>query len=326
MDTFVDSSWYFLRFCSPGREDVPFDVEDVRRWGPVDQYVGGVTHAILHLLYSRFFTKVLHDLGMVDFVEPFTALLNQGMVVMNGSAMSKSRGNLVKLSDQLGEHGVDAVRLTMAFAGPPEDDIDWADVSAAGSARFLARAWRLAGDVTSPAGTRPDGGAGAPYDRALHAATHRTVHEVQELIEGFKFNVAVARVMELVNATRKVIDSGAGGGDPAVREAVEAVAVLLSLFAPYTAEDMWARLGHEPAVALAGFPPVDESLLVTETVTCVVQVAGKVRDRLEVPPSIGDDELREQALASAAVRKALDGREVRTVIVRAPRLVNIVPA
>ncbi|NLT53472.1 MAG: leucine--tRNA ligase [Actinomycetales bacterium] len=320
MDTFVDSSWYFLRYLSPDRDDVPFDVEQARRWMPVDQYVGGVTHAILHLLYSRFFTKVLHDLGFVDFTEPFTRLLNQGMVIMNGSAMSKSRGNLVRLSDQLTEHGVDAIRLTMAFAGPPEDDIDWADVSPAGSARFLARAWRLAGDVTSSPGADV-----ATGDAALRAATHRTVHEVTDLIEGFRFNVAVARVMELVNTTRKAIDTGCGGADPAVREAVAAVAVMLSLFAPYTAEDMWARLGHAPGVALAGWPAVDELLLVEETVTCVVQVAGKVRDRLEVPPSVGEEALRELALASPAVQRALGDRGVRTVVVRAPRLVNVVP-
>ena len=322
MDTFVDSSWYFLRYVSPGRADVPFDVDEVRRWMPVEQYVGGVTHAILHLLYARFFTKVLHDLGMVDFVEPFSALLNQGMVVMNGSAMSKSRGNLVRLSEQLEEHGVDAVRLTMAFAGPPEDDIDWSDVSPAGSARFLARAWRLSGDVTSAAGADP-----ATGDVALRAVTHRTVHEATGLVEGFRFNVVVARIMELVNAVRKVIDARPdGGADPAVREAVEAVAVMLSLFAPYTAEDMWSRLGHEPAVALAGWPAVDEALLVEETVTCVVQVAAKVRDRLEVPPGIAEDALRELALASPGVVKALDGRGVRTVVVRPPRLVNVVPA
>jgi leucyl-tRNA synthetase len=320
MDTFVDSSWYFLRYISPDRDDVPFDPEQVRRWMPVDQYVGGVTHAILHLLYARFFTKVLHDLGYLPVTEPFTRLLNQGMVVMNGSAMSKSRGNLVALSDQLGEHGVDAVRLTMAFAGPPEDDIDWADVSPAGSARFLARAWRLAGDVTSAPGTDPGSG-----DVALRRVTHRTVHEVATLTEGFRFNVAVARVMELVNATRKAIDSGCGGADPAVREAVEATAVMLSLTSPYTAEDMWARLGHSPCVALAGWPAVDEALLVEQTVTAVVQVGGKVRDRLEVPPGIGEQALREQALASPAVVRALDGREIRTVIVRAPKLVNIVP-
>jgi leucyl-tRNA synthetase len=322
MDTFVDSSWYFLRFVSPNRDDVPFDVEEARRWLPVEQYVGGVTHAILHLLYARFFTKVLHDLGMVDFVEPFSALLNQGMVQMNGSAMSKSRGNLVRLSEQLEEHGVDAVRLTMAFAGPPEDDIDWADVSPAGSARFLARAWRLAGDVTSDVGADP-----ATGDAALRAVTHRTVHDCATLVESFRFNVAVARMMELVNATRKVIDARPdGGADPAVREAVEAVAVVLSLFSPYTAEDIWARLGHSPSVALGRWPAVDEALLIEETVTCVVQVAGKVRDRLEVPPGIAEDALRELALASPGVVKALDGRGVRTVVVRAPKLVNVVPA
>jgi leucyl-tRNA synthetase len=321
MDTFVDSSWYYLRYTSNTRDDVAFDVEQVRQWLPVDQYIGGVTHAILHLLYSRFVTKVLHDMGMVDFVEPFSALLNQGMVQMNGSAMSKSRGNLVELSQQMDEFGVDAVRLTMSFAGPPEDDIDWADVSPAGSARFLARAWRLAGDVTSPAGTDVTTG-----DVALRSATHRTVAEVGELVEGFRFNVAVARIMELVNVTRKAIDSGVGGGDPAVREAVEAVAVMLSLYAPYTSEDMWARLGHQPCVALAGWPAVEAALLVEETVTCVVQVAGKVRDRLEVPPGIGEDELRQLVLATEAVQKALAGKQIRTVVVRAPKLVNVVPA
>jgi leucyl-tRNA synthetase len=320
MDTFVDSSWYFLRFVSPDRDDVPFDPDEIAKWLPVDQYVGGVTHAILHLLYARFFTKVLYDLGKVPVVEPFTRLLNQGMVGMNGSAMSKSKGNLVKLSEQLDEHGVDAIRLTMAFAGPPEDDIDWAEVSPAGSARFLARAWRLSTDVSSPVGTDPTTG-----DPALRRATHRTLHEVVGLIESFRFNVAVARVMELVNVTRKVIDSPVGGGDPAVREAVEAVAVMLSLFAPYTAEDIWARLGHQPSVALAGWPPIDEALLVEDTVTCVVQVQGKVRDRLDVAPDIAEAQLRELALSSPAVQKAIDGRDIRTVIVRAPKLVNIVP-
>ncbi len=173
MDTFVDSSWYFLRFVSPQREDVALRPgARPPTWLPVDQYVGGVTHAILHLLYARFITKVLFDLGMVDFTEPFSALLNQGMVVMDGSAMSKSRGNLVRLSDELAAHGVDAVRLTMAFAGPPEDDIDWADVSPAGSAKFLARAWRLAGDVSSASGTDPaDGRPGAARRRPTARCT-----------------------------------------------------------------------------------------------------------------------------------------------------------
>jgi leucyl-tRNA synthetase len=320
MDTFVDSSWYYLRFLDPQLETAPFDVEQARRWMPVDQYVGGVTHAILHLLYSRFFTKVLHDMGLVDFTEPFTRLLNQGMVVMDGSAMSKSRGNLVRLSDELAQHGVDAVRLTMVFAGPPEDDVDWADVSPAGAKKFLARAWRLARDVSSAPGTDPANG-----DEELRKITHRCIHEAQMAVESFRFNVAVAKSMELVNATRKAIDSGCGGDDPAVREAAEAVAVMLSLVAPYTAEDMWSLLGHEPSVARAGWPVVDEKLLVQETVTCVVQVAGKVRERLEVSPDIDEAALRELALHSPGVVTTLDGAEIRTVIVRAPKLVNIVP-
>lgn len=321
MDTFVDSSWYFLRYLSVDKTDGPFDLDAAKKWAPIDQYVGGVTHAILHLLYARFFTKALRDMGMLDFGEPFTALLNQGMVQMDGSAMSKSRGNLVKLSEQLDEFGVDAVRLTMSFAGPPEDDIDWADVSPGGSAKFLARAWRLARDVTSEVGTDP-----ATGDKALRQATHKTLADSSELVESFRFNVVVARVMELVNVTRKAIDSGVGPADPAVREAVEVVTKLLSLFAPYVAEDMWSMLGHKDLVALSGLPAVDPALLVQETVTCIVQVMGKVRDKLEVSPDATEDELRELALASANVQRALDGAAVRTVIVRPPNLVNVVAA
>ena len=321
MDTFVDSSWYFLRFVSPHYTDGPFDPQKVNEWMPVGQYVGGVEHAILHLLYARFFTKVIHDMGMLEADEPFTALLNQGQVLNGGKAMSKSLGNGVDLGEQLDRYGVDAVRLTMIFAGPPEDDVDWADVSPSGSAKFLARAWRLGLDVSSAAGTDPAAG-----DAALRAVTHRTIADATELTEQHKFNVVVARLMELVNATRKVIDSGAGGADPAVREAAEAVAVILSLFAPYTAEDLWNQLGHPASVADAGWPAFDAALLVQDTVTAVVQVQGKVRDRLEVSPDVSEDVLRELALASENVQRALDGREVRTVIVRAPKLVNIVPA
>jgi len=287
----------------------------------VGQYVGGVEHAILHLLYARFFTKVIHDLGMIDADEPFSALLNQGQVLNGGKAMSKSLGNGVDLGEQLDKFGVDAVRLTMVFASPPEDDVDWADVSPSGSAKFLARAWRLAQDVTSGPGVDATSG-----DRALRSVTHRTIADAAELLDANKFNVVVAKLMELVNATRKAIDSGAGAADPAVREAAEAVAVILSLFAPYTAEDMWNLLGHPASVANAGWPAHDPALLVQDTVTAVVQVQGKVRDRLEVSPDVSEDQLRELALASENVQRALDGRGIRTVIVRAPKLVNIVPA
>mgnify|MGYP003336888034 FL=1 len=232
---------------------------------------------------------------------------------------SKSRGNLVRLSDELDEHGVDAIRLTMVFAGPPEDDIDWADVSPAGSRKFLARAWRLAGDVTSAPGADP-----ATGDVSLRKVTHKIVHESAQAVEDYRFNVVVARVMELVNATRKAIDSGCGGSDPAVREAAEAVAVLLSLVAPYTAEEMWQRLGHEPTVMRAGWPVVDPALLVADAVTCIVQVNGKIKDRFDVSPDISDADLQAQALSRQAVLDSLAGAAPAKIITRAPKLVNIV--
>ena len=319
MDTFVDSSWYYLRYPSSTVHDQPFLKKDIDTWLPVDQYVGGVTHAILHLLYSRFFTKVLNDMGMVDFNEPFTRLLNQGMVVMDGSAMSKSRGNLVRLSDELENHGVDAIRLSMVFAGPPEDDVDWSDVSPSGSVKFLTRAWRLSGDVTSAPGVDFSTG-----DNALRKATHKALHDASFAVESFRFNVAVARVMELVNATRKAIDSGCGPADPAVREAVEAVAVMLSLVAPFTAEEMWDRLGHKPSVALAGWPEVDEKLLVADAVEAVIQINGKIKERIEVAPTITDAELEALALAHPTIIAELGANAPKKVIARAPKLVNIV--
>jgi leucyl-tRNA synthetase len=319
MDTFFDSSWYFLRYTSVQFHDRAFDREEVKNWLPVDQYVGGVTHAILHLLYSRFFTKVLHDLGHLDFEEPFTRLLNQGMVQMDGSAMSKSRGNLVRLSDELATHGVDAIRLSLVFAGPPEDDIDWADVSPNGSFKFLNRAWRISGDVKSEPGV--DFAAG---DLALRKVTAKAIFDISFAVESFRFNVAVARIMELVNATRKAIDSGCGGADPAVREAAEAIAISLSLVAPYTAEDMWERLGHKPAVALAGWPTVDESLLGADSVTVVLQVSGKIKDRIEVSPDITKEELEKLALENDLIKAEIAGAEIKKIITVAPKLVNIV--
>ncbi len=221
MDTFVDSSWYFFRYCSPGDVEAPFDPDDVRRWMPVAQYVGGVEHAILHLLYMRFFTKVLHDMGMVDFDEPMKRLLNQGQVINQGKSMSKSLGNGVDLGAQIDAYGVDAVRLTVVFAGPPDEDIDWADVSPGGSAKFLQRAYRLAFDVSSAPGVDPASG-----DVALRQTTHKLLADIDDCIAGQRFNVVVARVMELVNAARKVADSGVGPADPAVRETAEIVTVV----------------------------------------------------------------------------------------------------
>ncbi len=321
MDTFVDSSWYFLRYCSPDYTEGPFDPEAVREWMPVAQYVGGVEHAILHLLYSRFFTKVLHDMGMLDVVEPFAALMNQGQVINQGKAMSKSLGNGIDLGEQLSAYGVDAVRLTVVFAGPPEDDIDWADVSPSGSVKYLARVARLAEEVAELPAT-------SDRDVALDRAVARAVDEVTRNTEAQRLNVSVARFMELTNALRKGLD--AGSSSASLRDGVEALAVMLGCYAPYTAEEVWSRLGHDvdagDSVHDTAWPVADLALLVEETVTCVVQVQGKVRERLEVAPDISEDDLRVLALESEGVVRALDGRGIRTVIVRAPKLVNVVPA
>jgi leucyl-tRNA synthetase len=209
----------------------------------------------------------------------------------------------------------------MVFASPPEDDIDWADVRPEASVKFLGRVIRIATDVGASLGTGPV----ETGDVELRRVTHKTIEEATRLIESTRLNVAVARLMELATATRRAIDSGPGAGDPAVREAAQTLAVLLSVFAPYTAEECWEILGHQPSVALAGWPAADPALLVQHEVTCVIQVNGKVRDRLTVSPSIGEDELRELALAAPGIVRALDGRGIKTVIVRAPKLVNVVP-
>jgi leucyl-tRNA synthetase len=296
--------------------------------------VGGVEHAILHLLYARFFTKVLQDMGLLSFGEPFTRLINQGQVINRGKAMSKSLGNGVDLGEQIALYGVDAIRLTMVFASPPQDDIDWADVNPDAMVKFLSRVHRISSEVAAARGA--GAGAGAPAedgDHELRRVTHRVIDEVTRQVEGYHLNVAVARLMELVSATRKAIDSGPGAADPAVREAAEALAVMLSLFAPYTAEECWEALGGRgwaegpagiPSVARTAWPAADPALLVQETVTCVVQVNGKVRDRLEVSPEITEDELRDLALATRGVARSLAGLEVQRVIVRPPKLVNIV--
>jgi leucyl-tRNA synthetase len=240
------------------------------------------------------------------------------MVLSEGKKMSKRSRKGTTFTAEVDQFGADALRLTLAFAGPPEDNINWEDVSPGASAKFLARAFRLAGDVTTARGVDWTNG-----DATLRRQTHRFLADGPALAETLKFNVLVARIMELVNVTRKVIDTGAGGSDAAVREAVEAITIALSLFAPFTAEEMWEKLGCEPTVALAGWRKADPTLLVEDTVTAVVQVDGKVRDRLEVSATISGEELEALARASAAVVRAVGDREIVTVIVRAPRLVNI---
>jgi leucyl-tRNA synthetase len=312
MDTFVDSSWYFLRYPNPGYTDGPFDPEGVRRWLPVREYIGGKEHATGHLLYARFMTKVLYDLGLVPFVEPFQRLTTQGQVIMNGRAMSKTLGNLVSLHDQVSRYGPDAVRVTMLFAGPPGDDIDWAGVSPTGAVKWLARVWRLAGDV----GPASD----AEGDPSVRRSVHRVIHETTALMAAKRFNVAIARLMELTSLLRRAI------GDPAAREGTEALVRMLSCVAPFTAEEAWQRLGRGASVCDFGWPAADPALVTTDEVTCVVQVDGKVRDRIGVPADVTPEALRRLALGSTRLRQALCGAEVARIIVRPPALVNVVTA
>ncbi|MGX4657951.1 leucine--tRNA ligase [Micromonospora sp. SCSIO 07396] len=322
MDTFVDSSWYFLRYPNPHYQDGPFDPAGIQRWLPVHEYIGGKEHATGHLMYARFLTKVLHDLGHLPFVEPFVRLTNQGQVIMNGKAMSKSLGNLVNLQDQIAQYGPDAVRVTMVFAGPPEEDIDWADVSPTGAVKWLTRVWRLAGEV-DPATIDADPAQG---DRDVRQAVHRLINDATAMMESKRLNVAIARLMELTSVLRRAVDRGCGPADPAVREGTESLTRMLSCFAPFTAEEAWERLGRQPSVCWAGWPEADPDLVATETITCIVQVDGKLRDRIDVPVDVSADALRSLALASQKVRHVLQGAAVANVIVRPPRVVNVVSA
>jgi leucyl-tRNA synthetase len=318
MDTFVDSSWYFLRYPNPSYEHGPFDPVGIARWLPVDEYIGGREHATGHLLYARFMTKALHDLGLLPFTEPFTRLTNQGQVIMNGKAMSKTLGNLVNLQDQIALYGPDAVRVTMVFAGPPEDDIDWADVSPTGAVKWLNRLWRLTGDVG------PISAGVADFD--VRRGVHRLIAAATAAMDAHRLNVAVSRLMELTSLLRKAIDGPVGPSDPAVREGAEALVRMASCFAPFTAEEGWQRLGHRPSVAAVPWPVADPTLLIEDEVTCVVQIDGKVRDRLTVPASISAADLEALVVGSSRVATALGARDVVRVVVRPPALVNLVTA
>jgi leucyl-tRNA synthetase len=311
MDTFVDSSWYFFRYLSPNDEARPFDPEAVAGWMPVNQYTGGIEHAILHLLYSRFITKVLNEMGLVPFREPFPRLLNQGQVIMDGAAMSKSKGNIVEPMPLVKRYGADAIRVTMLFANKPEDDIDWADVSPDGVRSWLDRVWRAVHEAADREGQDSE---------PLRRFTHRTIRQVTELYERYRFNVAVARLMELTNQIRAALDRG----EPA-REAASALVKMVAPMAPFVTEELWrTALGGERSVHRSPWPSFDPDLAREETVTLVVQVDGRVRDRLEVPPDIAEEEAERLARESEGARRSIGDRQVARVIVRPPKLVNLV--
>jgi leucyl-tRNA synthetase len=313
MDTFVDSSWYFMRYCDPHNDEAPFDRALIDYWLPVDQYIGGVEHAVMHLLYARYFAKVLQELDLVGFREPFKRLFNHGWVHMGGAKMSKSKGNVVSPDEYVRELGADAVRLYILFIGPADAEVDWQDGGLEGMVRFLRRLWRVTLEVAGRPGTPPKG--------ALAHKTHATIVKVTDDIgRRFAFNTAVAAVMELVNEITR--DPAA----PGARFAAETAVSLIQPAAPHIAEELWERLGHDERLWETPWPVADPAMLVQETFELVVQVNGKVRDRFEVPADLSEEELVARAKESPKVRARLDGAEIRQAIVVPRKLVNLVVA
>jgi len=349
MDTFVDSSWYFFRFCDPKNDGLPFDPDKVGYWGPVDFYSGGVEHAILHLIYSRFFTRVFRDLGMTVLNEPFARLLTQGMVLKSGQVMSKSKGNVVDPDDMIQKFGADALRLYVMFVAPPEKEIEWTDAGLEGSFRFLARVWRLVDQLCDTVG-----GEGIPSpaelelddsERALRRKTHETIKRVTgDLDPRVHLNTAVSAMMELVNELYTFCTKSecAPAPDDAVRatarvgamirpstlavlkEAIDALVRMLAPFAPHMSEELWEGLGHPGGLAAARWPEYDEEVARAEEIVVPVQVNGKLRARLTVPADIAESELQALALADPHVKQYLDGKTIKKVMVARGRLVSVV--
>ena len=348
MDTFVDSSWYFFRFCDPKNGKLPFDPEKVAYWGPVDFYSGGVEHAILHLIYSRFFCRVFRDLGLTELDEPFARLLTQGMVLKQGQVMSKSKGNVVDPDDMIQKYGADALRLYVMFVAPPEKEVEWTDAGLEGSFRFLARVWRLVDQLAEVIGGEgiPDPGTRQleAGERALRRKTHETIRRVTlDLDPRVHLNTAVSGLMELVNElyafcarpgcglmTREMDDPGSVGTAvrpetiAVVKEAVEALVLMLSPFAPHMAEELWERLEHGGGVVAAGWPEYDEDVARAEEIVVPVQVNGKVRGRVTVAADTPEARLRELALADPQVAKYIQGKTITKVVVVNGRMVNVV--
>ncbi len=321
MDTFIDSSWYFLRYVSPRDEHEPFDTELANHWMAVDQYTGGVEHAILHLLYSRFFTKVLHDAGMVDVTEPFTRLFNQGMVKRFGQVMAKSAGNGVSIAQLSGEQGADAGRVYEMFIGPPEEDVEWTESGLNGVVKFLQRVWRM---VLEPESIVVEPGAGHVGAALLRRRVAQAIGRVTEHYDELRFNTAVAFLMELANTMQGYLQGG-GARDAGWDAAVRTLLALLNPLAPHVCEEMWERLGEKGLLADAAWPAFDAAAAAEPKVVLVVQVGGKVRDRLEVDAGLSEDAALKAALASDKVRGALNGHEPSRVIYKQDRLINLVP-
>ena len=324
MDTFVDSSWYFLRYIDPKNTVEPFSKEMVNKWMPVDQYIGGVEHAIMHLLYSRFFVKAFKSMGMVDFDEPFKNLLTQGMVLMDGSKMSKSKGNTVSPIEIINKYGADTARLFVLFAAPPERDLDWSEQGVEGCFRFLNRVYRLVDELAEVAKTNAEVKAVTKEDKAMRLVIHSTLKKVTaDLSEKFGFNTAIAALMELINEMYKYKELDTRN-DGIIREGIETIVTILAPFTPHVGEELWTMIGKEGSVFNISWPKYDESALVQDEVEVIVQVNGKLRDKISMDANIAREDMEKIALESEKVKAAIEGKNVVKVIAVPKKLVNIV--
>jgi leucyl-tRNA synthetase len=327
MDTFVESSWYFLRYASPKYSEGIFDKEEVAYWLAVDQYIGGIEHAILHLLYARFFTKALRDLDMCDLDEPFKNLLTQGMVIKDGAKMSKSIGNIVDPDDMIAKYGADTVRLFIMFAAPVNRDLDWSDEGIEGSFRFLNRVWRLVFDVYEKIkdynGVTSEPGKISKQAKELLTKTHKTIKKVTDDLDRFSFNTAIAAVMELLNDVSR-FDPDGENDLPALRESIEAMIRLLYPMAPHISEELWHELGYEETLVDKEWIAWDKNLVESAAINIVVQINGKVRSQITMDPDSDQDQMKEAAFADEKVQSFIGGKEPKKVIVVPKRLVNIV--
>jgi leucyl-tRNA synthetase len=321
----VDSSWYFLRYCSPKETRAPFDKKAAGYWMNVDQYIGGIEHAVLHLLYARFFTKVVRDLGLFDGDEPFKNLLTQGMVIKDGAKMSKSKGNVVDPDFILMKYGADTARLFSLFAAPPERDLEWSDQGVDGAYRFLHRVWAIVYRHGAAVRNVKPAGAAARGDK-LYRKTHLTIKKVTEDIEReFHFNTAISALMEMVNEMYDYTASGVAQDRlPVLRSAIDVLTLLIAPFAPHFAEELWASLGNRESIANAPWPHYDSEAIVASEITVVVQVNGKVRSKLTLPPGASDKDIEAAALADPKVKEFSNGKSPRKVIVVQGKLVNVV--
>ena len=325
MDTFLDSSWYFLRYADARNEKKPFDKEKADYWMNVDQYIGGVEHAILHLLYARFFTKVLHDIGLLEAEEPFENLLTQGMVLKDGAKMSKSVGNIVSPAQIIEKYGCDTARLFILFAAPPERDLDWSDTGVEGSYKFLNRVWRLVLECIEKMPERAEVRIESKDDKSLYYELNKTVKRVTDSFAPgrFSFNTAISAIMELVNEMYRCKQAEAPN-HALLREAAEKLVLLLSPFVPHLCEEMWEKLGHSSAVYFESWPSYDEDALKLDTVEIVVQINGKVKMKADVDSSLSREALTDQMLEDESVKALIEGKNVVKVIAVPGKLVNIV--